>query len=127
MSFIVKYFQTEKHCLFSHRVLQRTEGIHDMGAVRLELLGFLVLAWIIVYFCLWKGVATTGKVVYITATLPIILLLTFVIRGLTLPGAMEGLRYFFYPDWNKVCDPKVWVNAASQVKINIFNQSKPFQ
>ena len=117
MSFIVKYFQTEKHCLFSHRVLQRTEGIHDMGAVRLELLGFLALAWVIVYFCLWKGVATTGKVVYITATLPIILLLTFVIRGLTLPGAMEGLRYFFYPDWGKVCDPKVWVNAASQVKI----------
>ena len=39
-----------------------TEGIHDMGAVRLELLGFLALAWVIVYFCLWKGVAATGKV-----------------------------------------------------------------
>ena len=103
-----------------------TEGIHDMGAVRLELLGFLALAWVIVYFCLWKGVATTGKVVYITATLPIILLLTFVIRGLTLPGAMEGLRYFFYPNWNKVWDPKVWVNAASQVKI-LRIKTKPFQ
>ena len=103
-----------------------TEGIHDMGAVRLELLGFLALAWVIVYFCLWKGVATTGKVVYITATLPIILLFTFFIRGLTLPGAMEGLRYFFYPDWNKVCDPKVWVNAASQVKIFLI-KTKSFQ
>ena len=39
-----------------------TEGIHDMGGVRLELLGFLALAWVIVYFCLWKGVAATGKV-----------------------------------------------------------------
>ena len=92
-----------------------TQGVHDMGDIRLELLGFLVLAWIIVYFCLWKGVAATGKVVYLTATLPIILLFTFVIRGLTLPGAMEGLRFFFLPDWEKVCEPKVWINAASQV------------
>ena len=92
-----------------------TQGVHDMGDIRLELLGFLVLAWVIVYFCLWKGVAATGKVVYFTATLPILLLFTFVIRGLTLPGAMEGLRFFFLPDWDKVCEPKVWINAASQV------------
>ena len=92
-----------------------TQGVHDMGDIRLELLGFLVLAWVIVYFCLWKGVAATGKVVYLTATLPILLLFTFVIRGLTLPGAMEGLRFFFLPDWDKVCEPKVWIDAASQV------------
>jgi len=100
---------------FDHRVLQMSDGIHNMGDIRLELFGFLALAWVIVYFCLWKGVATTGKVVYITATLPIILLFTFVIRGVTLPGAMEGLKFFFLPNWHKVCEPKVWINAASQV------------
>ena len=92
-----------------------SDGIHEMGNIRTELLGFLALAWIIVYFCLWKGVATTGKVVYFTATLPIILLIIFVIRGVTLPGAINGLKFFFLPDWDKVCEPKVWVNAASQV------------
>ena len=101
----------------SHRVLQMSDGIHNMGEIRLELFGFLALAWVIVYFCLWKGVATTGKVVYITATLPIILLFTFVIRGVTLPGAIQGLKFFFLPDWQKVCEPKVWINAASQVWI----------
>jgi len=100
---------------FDHRVLQVSDGIHKMGNIRTELLGFLALAWIIVYFCLWKGVATTGKVVYFTATLPIILLIIFVIRGVTLPGAINGLKFFFLPDWDKVCEPKVWVNAASQV------------
>ena len=49
-------------CVRSHRVLQMTGGVEDMGSIRLELLGFLVLAWVIVYFCLWKGVAATGKV-----------------------------------------------------------------
>ena len=97
-------------------MLQVSDGIHEMGNIRTELLGFLALAWIIVYFCLWKGVATTGKVVYFTATLPIILLIIFVIRGVTLPGAINGLKFFFLPDWDKVCEPKVWVNAASQVK-----------
>ena len=52
-------------CVGSHRVLQMTGGVEDMGSIRLELLGFLVLAWVIVYFCLWKGVAATGKVLYL--------------------------------------------------------------
>ena len=100
---------------FDRRVLQLTGGIHELGELRLELLGLLVLAWVIVYFCLWKGVAMTGKVVYLTATLPILLLVAFTVRGLSLPGSTEGLRFFFSPDWQKVMEPQVWVNAASQV------------
>jgi len=100
---------------FDKRVLQMSEGIHNMGEFRLELFGLLALAWVIVYFCLWKGVAMTGKVVYLTATLPILLLIAFAIRGVTLPGAGEGLRFFFMPNWQKVLEPQVWVNAASQV------------
>ena len=100
---------------FDHRVLQLTAGIHDMGGVRLELLGLLVAAWVIVYFCLWKGVTLTGKVVYITATLPILLLMAFTARGLSLPGATDGLLFFLTPDWDRVLEPEVWVYAASQV------------
>ena len=90
-----------------------------MGEFQWELFGFLALAWVIVYFCLWKGVAMTGKVVYLTATLPIFLLIAFAIRGATLPGAEEGLRYFFTPNWQKVLEPQVWVNAASQVRLHL--------
>jgi len=100
---------------FDKRVLQMTDGIHDFGQFRLELFGLLALAWVLVYFCLWKGVAMTGKVVYLTATLPIFLLIAFAIRGATLPGAGQGLKFFFLPDWEKVLEPQVWVNAASQV------------
>jgi len=32
-----------------------------------------------------------------------------------LPGAFDGLEFFFLPKWHKVCEPKVWINAASQV------------
>ena len=92
-----------------------TAGIEDMGSIRWELLGLLVLAWIIVYFCIWKSVKATGKVVYFTATVPYVLLFVFLGRGLTLPGAMEGLRFFLEPKWEKMLEAKVWVYAAAQV------------
>ena len=76
----------------SHRVLQTTSGITEPGSLRLELLGLLAVAWLLVYFCIWKSVKATGKVVYFTATVPYLLLFVFMARGCTLPGAADGLR-----------------------------------
>ena len=33
-----------------------------MGSVRLELFGYLVLAWVLVYLVIWKGLQNSGKV-----------------------------------------------------------------
>ena len=41
---------------------------------RTELLLLLVVAWVLVYLCLWRGVALTGKIVYLTASVPCFLL-----------------------------------------------------
>lgn len=40
------------------------------------------------------------KAVYVTATFPYLVLTIFLVRGLTLPGATDGLKYLFTP---KVC------------------------
>ena len=48
--------------LFSNHVLQISDGIESMGGVRLELLGYLVLAWVLVYLVIWKGLQNSGKV-----------------------------------------------------------------
>lgn len=44
------------------RVLSISPGIQHLGGVRWELALCLLLAWIICYFCIWKGVKITGKV-----------------------------------------------------------------
>lgn len=47
---------------FRRKVLQISTGIHEPGSIRWELAFTLLLAWIICYFCIWKGVKWTGKV-----------------------------------------------------------------
>lgn len=51
---------------WTNRVLDISSGIDDLGEVRWELAGTLLVVWIMVYFCIWKGVKWTGKVVYFT-------------------------------------------------------------
>lgn len=48
-----------------------------------------------------------------TATSPYILLIILLIRGLMLEGASEGIYYLFKPDFEKLFNPSVWVDAAN--------------
>ncbi|MED6236060.1 hypothetical protein ATANTOWER_003902, partial [Ataeniobius toweri] len=97
------------------RVLGISNGIEEIGSLRWELVLCLLLAWIICYFCVWKGVKSTGKVVYFTATFPYVMLVVLLVRGLSLPGAMDGLAFYLYPDPTRLVDPQVWMDAGAQV------------
>ncbi|XP_049931093.1 sodium- and chloride-dependent GABA transporter 2-like [Epinephelus moara] len=97
------------------RVLGLSGGIEEMGSIRWDLAGYLLLSWIICYFCLWKGVKTSGKVVYVTAIFPYMMLIVLLIRGLTLPGAVDGIRFYLFPDPTRLTDPQVWMDAGSQI------------
>jgi len=58
-----------------------------------------------------KGIEKTTKLMM--PSLLIILLILFV-RAVTLPNAIEGIKYFFTPDINVILDYKVWLNALTQ-------------
>ena len=49
--------------------------------------------------------------------MPILLVFTIllVIRGITLPGAAQGLDYLFSPNWDALKKSDVWIAAYSQV------------
>uniref|UniRef100_A0A672P6I8 Solute carrier family 6 member 22, tandem duplicate 2 n=1 Tax=Sinocyclocheilus grahami TaxID=75366 RepID=A0A672P6I8_SINGR len=94
---------------WERRILGLSEGIEQIGNVRWDLALCLLLAWIICYFCVWKGV------VYFTATFPYLMLVVLLVRGLTLPGAKNGITFYLYPDLTRLTDPQVWMDAGSQI------------
>ncbi|XP_069795977.1 sodium- and chloride-dependent GABA transporter 3 isoform X2 [Narcine bancroftii] len=100
---------------WERRVLGLSRGIEHIGRIRWELALCLLAAWIICYFCIWKGPKSTGKVVYVTATFPYLMLLVLLIRGVTLPGAAEGIKFYLYPDISRLSDPQVWLDAGTQI------------
>ncbi|XP_063220725.1 sodium-dependent neutral amino acid transporter B(0)AT3 [Bacillus rossius redtenbacheri] len=75
----------------------------------------LVIAWVLVYMCMIKGIASSGKVVYVTATFPYIVLIIFFFRGVTLKGMSDGLLHLFTPKWWMLADPVVWLEAGTQI------------
>uniref|UniRef100_A0A8C5NCT0 Transporter n=1 Tax=Gouania willdenowi TaxID=441366 RepID=A0A8C5NCT0_GOUWI len=91
---------------WERRVLNISGSIDELGSIRWELALCLLLAWIVCYFCVWKGVKSTGKVVYVTATFPYLMLAVLLIRGLTLPGAINGIKFYLYPDPSRLSDPQ---------------------
>ncbi|KAI4820164.1 hypothetical protein KUCAC02_028149 [Chaenocephalus aceratus] len=95
--------------------IHKSSGLRDVGGVRWQLMLCLFLIFTIVYFSLWKGVKTSGKVVWVTATLPYIVLFILLIRGATLPGAWRGVVFYLKPQWGKLLETRVWVDAAAQI------------
>ncbi|GBN54243.1 Sodium-dependent dopamine transporter, partial [Araneus ventricosus] len=54
-------------------------------------------------------------VVWFTALFPYVVLLVLLVRGCTLPGAAEGIKFYLTPDFSALADANVWVDAATQV------------
>lgn len=100
---------------FAEKMLHQTDSINEVGGLVPLIVISLAVAYVLVYFSIWKGVESTGKIVYFTALMPYVLLFIMLFRGLTLEGAGSGLYYLFYPDWSKLGNIKVWRDGVNQV------------
>lgn len=85
------------------------------GSISTPVVLGLIVIWLCVFIILYKGVNRIGKIVAITVPIPTILLIILTIRGLTLPGAIEGISYYLTPDFSRLTDVKVWLAAYAQV------------
>ncbi|KAI4896507.1 hypothetical protein NFI96_029534, partial [Prochilodus magdalenae] len=160
---------------WERKVLRLSGGLDEIGDINIHMVLCLLATWVIVYFCIWKGVKFTGKrttvraiihkwrkrgtvvnlprtgqptkmtpraqqrliqevtkdptttfeelqtslasvkVVYFTALFPYLVLVVLFFHGVSLPGAVSGIVYYLKPDWSKLRDAQVWIDAATQI------------
>lgn len=85
-----------------------------LGAIRWNIFWPLIISWVVMYLCIFKGVKQVGKIVWLTVPLPWLMLLVLTVRGLTLEGSIEGLAYYLNPDWSKLAEANTWRFAFGQ-------------
>ncbi|XP_037129734.1 sodium- and chloride-dependent transporter XTRP3A-like [Syngnathus acus] len=100
---------------FFRETLNISSSIEENGGIHTGQALCLMVAWVITYFCNIHGIKSSGKVVYFTSTFPYVVLMIYLIRGLTLPGAIHGIKYMFTPKMEELANPIAWINAATQI------------
>ncbi len=86
-----------------------------LGNIRWNIFWPLVVTWLVMYLCIFKGVRLVGRIVWLTVPLPWLMLLILAVRGLTLEGSMQGLAYYLDPVWSELAKPVTWRYAFGQV------------
>ncbi|XP_041656053.1 sodium-dependent neutral amino acid transporter SLC6A17 [Cheilinus undulatus] len=97
------------------QTLNITSSIDDTGGLNWKMTLSLLVAWILVCLAVIKGIQSSGKVMYFSSLFPYVVLFCFLVRGLLLKGAVDGIAHMFTPKLEKMLEPQVWREAATQV------------
>ncbi|XP_009868482.1 PREDICTED: sodium-dependent neutral amino acid transporter SLC6A17 [Apaloderma vittatum] len=95
--------------------LDISNSISESGGLNWKMTVCLLVAWSLVGLAMIKGIQSSGKVMYFSSLFPYVVLVCFLVRGLLLRGAVDGIMHMFTPKLDKMLDPQVWREAATQV------------
>lgn len=110
------HWGSDPNNFFFQEFLKLNTNPANVGEIRtpifFSLIMIWILNWIIVYRGVQKGIELANKIF-----MPLLFILTtiLVFWSLSLEGAMEGVRAYLTPDFSKLSDPKVWIDAYSQI------------
>ncbi|KAJ8039493.1 Sodium- and chloride-dependent glycine transporter 2 [Holothuria leucospilota] len=100
---------------WTRKVRKEADSIGQTGGIVWELAFCLCTTNVIIFLSLFKGIKTSGKVVYFTATFPYVVLFALFCLGMTLPGHEEGISFFINPKWELLLEGTIWMDAAIQI------------
>ncbi|XP_066480907.1 sodium-dependent neutral amino acid transporter SLC6A17 isoform X2 [Tiliqua scincoides] len=95
--------------------LDISNNISESGGLNWRMTMCLLIAWSIVGLAMIKGIQSSGKVMYFSSLFPYVVLICFLVRGLLLRGAVDGILHMLTPKLDKMLDLQVWREAATQV------------
>ncbi|MCD4655985.1 MAG: hypothetical protein K8S87_00430, partial [Planctomycetes bacterium] len=100
---------------FVQEHLQRSESAGSISKLVWPIVVGLILTWLSVYWIIKKGVTRVGKVVLFTVPIPFLIIFILLFFSLDLTGSANGISAYLYPDFSKLSDPNIWINAYGQV------------
>jgi NSS family neurotransmitter:Na+ symporter len=124
ISWCLKYFLfsfnlawgADPNSFFFKEFLILSDGPASIGNIRAPIFLALVIIWIINWFIVYRGI-DKGIEIANKIFMPLLLLLTAVLVfwAFRLEGASIGLKAYLTPDFSKLTQPKVWIDAYSQI------------
>lgn len=112
---VLTSFSLSLSTTFRRRLLGITSGIEIIGGIQWELLGCLVIGWLLVYFIIRRGLHQSGKIIWFSALFPYVVLFILLGRAVTLEGSYNGLLYYVTPRWEELMSPGPWIDGATQI------------
>ncbi|KAJ3612361.1 hypothetical protein NHX12_020637 [Muraenolepis orangiensis] len=88
---------------WERRVLRISPGIDHMGTLNWDLVLCLFIAWVMCYFCIWKGVKSTGRWVWMDAGTQIFFSYAICLGSLTALGSYNKYNNNCYKDCLALC------------------------
>lgn len=104
---------------FENHLLNMTSGIHELGSIQWPLVVCLGVSWFTCFACLFKGIKSMGKAVIFTTIFSYAILTALLIRGVTLPGSLDGIIYYLKPDFKALGTLEVWGEAGAQLTASL--------
>lgn len=105
----------DPNTFFFTNFLKMSDSPWKLGLPNPVILLSLGFVWISMWFICSRGIQRgIEKACKIFIPLLTLLIAILIIRGLTLPGAFEGLKWYLKPDFAALKQPKVWMSAYSQ-------------
>jgi len=101
---------------FFKEFLQLSSDPLDIGSIRTPIVLALTVVWFLVWAIAYRGVQR-GIEIANKILMPTLLVLTLilVLWSVNLEGAALGLKTYVTPDFSKLGEPKVWIDAYSQI------------
>ncbi|XP_043188102.1 sodium-dependent dopamine transporter-like isoform X2 [Amphibalanus amphitrite] len=113
--------QSPSQEFFSRAVLgtHRSDDYDLLGPPQPQLVLCVAIVYTVLYGCLFKGIKSSGKVVWITALMPYVIIIILLVRGVLLDGAADGVRFYLEPDLSRLGKTEVWYDAAVQILFSV--------
>ncbi|XP_052801914.1 sodium- and chloride-dependent glycine transporter 2-like isoform X2 [Mya arenaria] len=97
------------------QALKLSTGIDDYSHIIWKYVLVMFVFRIIVSLTVVKSIKTIEKVMYVTLSFPILFSIALFIRSMLLPGSSDGVYYYFYPNFAKLLNPRIWIEATLMV------------